>query len=91
MKLGKRLKALRKEKKITLKELSEKSGVQIATLSRIENDIMTGTLQSHINICRVLGISLSDFYRELENEAKTVSLTKEKEKHPSFVHSGKSH
>jgi len=76
MKIGKKLKSLRTSRKITLKELSKKSGIQIATLSRMENDIMTGTLESHISICKVLGISLSDFYKELEEERKTVSLRK---------------
>ena len=90
MKIGKRLKNLRKQKKITLEELAKKSGVQIATLSRIENDLMTGTLVSHIDICKVLGISLSEFYREIEEEHKAVSLTKRKEKQkPSFVHAKK--
>lgn len=90
MKLGKRLKALRKGRKITLKELAEKSGVQIATLSRMENDIMTGTLQSHIDICKALGVSLSDFYCEVEDEHKTVSFFGQKEKCESFVHPKKS-
>ncbi|MBL7156720.1 MAG: cupin domain-containing protein [Candidatus Omnitrophica bacterium] len=90
MKIGKKIKTFRKERKITLKELSEKSGVQIATLSRIENDIMTGTLQSHIGICKALGISLSDFYREVEEDHKTLSLIRQKEKRQSFVHSKKS-
>ena len=76
MKIGKKIKALRKERKMTLEELSRDSGVQIATLSRMEHDVMTGTLQSHINICKTLKISLSDFYRDLENAGKIVSVTK---------------
>lgn len=90
MKIGKKLKALRKERKLTLNELAKKSGVQIATLSRMEHDIMTGTLQSHINICKALGVSLADFYRDVEDEHKTVSLSKRRQKHPSFAHPKKS-
>lgn len=90
MKIGKKLKALRKARKMTLKQLAKKSGVQIATLSRMEHNIMTGTLKSHIDICKALGVVLSDFYRDLEYEHKTVSLTKEKEKRPSFIHPKKS-
>ena len=90
MKIGKKLKALRRDRKMTLKELSEKSGVQIATLSRMEHNIMTGTLESHINICKALGVSLSNFYREVESEQKTVSLSKKTEKRESFVHPKKS-
>jgi len=89
LKIGKRLKALRKAGKVTLQELSKKSGVQIATLSRMENNIMTGTLESHINICKVLRISLSEFYRELEEEGKTISLSKKNDAAQSFVHSRK--
>jgi quercetin dioxygenase-like cupin family protein len=90
MKIGRKLKALRKDRKMTLKELSEKSGVQIATLSRMEHDIMTGTLESHISICRALGVTLSDFYKEVESESRTISYIKQKEKHESFVHPKKS-
>ncbi len=74
MRLGKNLKHLRKVRKMTLNALSEKSGVQIATLSRMENDSMTGTLDSHANICKALGISLADFYREIESAHKIVSV-----------------
>lgn len=90
MKIGKKLKMLRKDRTMTLRELSRKSGVAIATLSRIEHDIMTGTLKSHINICKALGVGLADFYRELESEHKTISFIKQKEKHESFVHPKKS-
>ena len=37
MYIGEKLHAIRKAKRISLTELSEKSGVQMATLSRIEN------------------------------------------------------
>ena len=87
MKIGKRLKQVRKEKKMTLKELSEKSGVQIATLSRMEHNVMPGTLKSHIAICKVLKISLADFYREVEDENKTVSVTKQHISDRPFVRS----
>lgn len=90
MKIGKKLKALRKDRKMTLKELSLKSGVQIATLSRMENDVMPGTLESHLNICKTLSVSLSDFYKEVESEHKTISFIKQKERHESFVHPKKS-
>ncbi|MFH1664816.1 MAG: XRE family transcriptional regulator [Candidatus Omnitrophota bacterium] len=72
MKIGKSIRSLRKEKNITLDELSRKSGVALATLSRMENDKMTGTLESHIQICKALGVSVSDLYRKLEIDNKTV-------------------
>lgn len=78
MKIGKKLKFLRKMRKMTLRGLSEKSGVQIATLSRMEHDIMTGTLASHMSICKALGVSVSDFYREAEDEHKHVQLSEKR-------------
>lgn len=48
MHIGRIIRRLRKERKITLLELSQKSGVAIATLSRIETGKMTGRLKSHL-------------------------------------------
>jgi len=44
MKLGEKLKLLRKEKDLTLDKLAEMSGMAKATLSRIENGVTTGNL-----------------------------------------------
>jgi len=76
MKIGKKLRLLRKTQKVTLNELSKKSGVQVATLSRMENDIMVGTLESHIAICQGLGISLSTLYLEIEEDTMKVHVSK---------------
>ncbi len=61
---GNNLHQLRKLKKITLVELSKNSGVQIATLSRIENNLMTGTVESHISIAEALGVNLEALYKD---------------------------
>jgi len=89
MRLGKNLKRLRLNRKMTLRELSEKSGVQIATLSRMENDSMTGTLDSHMNICKALTVSLADFYREIETAHKVVSVRGHEKENKSPVRPGK--
>lgn len=90
MEIGNALRLLRTTRKMTLKELAEKSGVQIATLSRMEHGIMTGTLHSHMNITRALGTSLADFYREIENEHKAVAFIGRGEKHEPLVRSKES-
>ena len=43
--IGKIIHKLRKDRKMTLVELAQKSGVALATLSRMENGRMTGTLE----------------------------------------------
>ncbi len=83
MLIGRKIKALRKEHGMTLSELSERTGVQIATLSRIEHEKMPGTLASHLAISRALGINLADLYRDLSNtpgpdkEAELTTVTEE--------------
>ena len=63
MNIAEVLKKLRKEKHISLVELAQKSGVAIATLSRIENGKMTGTIQSHEKIAEALEIPLPELYK----------------------------
>jgi len=89
MKIGKRIHQLRKEKDMTLEELSQKSGVALATLSRMENDKMTGTLDSHNRICRALGASIAELYSELEDESKVVDSVLKGDRTEHFVHSKK--
>jgi transcriptional regulator with XRE-family HTH domain len=63
MLIGKKIKEFRKKQNMSLSDLARKSGVQIATLSRIENQKMIGTLQSHQDIARALGIDVTELYR----------------------------
>jgi len=74
MKTGARLKQLRKESKLTLVQLSKLSGVAVATLSRMESDQMTGTLDAYSSICKNLGISLSEFFQGLESPETDIHL-----------------
>jgi len=60
--VGGRLRALRKSQKITLVELAKASGVDAATISRIETGVMTGTLESHMRLATALGVKLTDVY-----------------------------
>jgi transcriptional regulator with XRE-family HTH domain len=89
MKIGKRIKSLRKEKGVTLDELSKKSGVALATLSRMENDKMPGTLKSHTSICKALGVSIAELYRKLEEESKTVESVPMDKRTEHFAHARK--
>lgn len=76
MHAGKKIKELREVQRMTLTELAQKSGVQLATLSRIENVKMTGTLDSHINIAKALGIDITQLYRDIMTEEEhTTAIT----------------
>jgi transcriptional regulator with XRE-family HTH domain len=76
MHIGKRVRALRKSQNMKLQELAQKSGVQIATLSRIEHNKMTGTLESHIAIAKALDTDLSSLYSDIEKAKKTIDVNK---------------
>jgi len=67
MNLGKHIRELRKKRGMTLAEVSKKSGVALATLSRIETGNMTGTFKSHMQIARTFGMTLPEFYSEMDN------------------------
>ena len=63
--LGERIKKLRKSRRLTLLELSKKTRIDMATLSRVENGKMTGTLDSHMQIADALGVRLPDLYEQV--------------------------
>jgi transcriptional regulator with XRE-family HTH domain len=88
--LGKTIHALRKENKMTLLELADKSGVALATLSRMENGKMTGTLESHMKICEALGVSLPDLYKNLYTSKRAVDIQNRKSRAEVFIHDKKS-
>lgn len=88
--LGKMIRKLRKERKMTLVELANKSGVALATLSRTENDKMIGTLKSHMKICEALGATLPDLYKNLYTSKRAVDIQAQRSRAEVFVHDKKS-
>ncbi len=85
--LGERVKNLRRSKKLTLVEVSKRTGIDQATLSRIENGVMTGTLDSHMKIAEVLGVPLPDLYREVLDKVNEAKEHMAKKKLETFSHS----
>lgn len=84
--IGNYLKKVRKSQGITLAQLSEKSNVALATLSRIETGRMTGTVESHMQIAKALGLTLPQFYSEVDKFQSSQKGT-EKEYHANtFVY-----
>lgn len=90
MYIGKRLKELRMARGMSLSALAEKSGVQIATLSRIEHLKMTGTLESHMRIAKALGIEITQLYAGIIRKEDKVDLRTSRSATDVFVHSDKS-
>jgi len=87
MKVGKRVRELRKAKKITLVELSKTTGIAQATLSRIETETMTGTVESHRKIAEALGLGLAELYAPLDRRYHEIVHSK-KDTPRKAVHQG---
>jgi len=70
MKISERIKQLRKQAKMSLSQLAKVSGLQLATLSRIEHDKMVGTIETHYRISKALSLSLSDYFKNVTFDFK---------------------
>ena len=73
--LGARLRKLRKSQKITLVELAKASGVDAATISRMETGQMTGTLESHLKLATALGVKITELYAGIEEARQQAGVT----------------
>ncbi len=68
--IGQRLKALRKERRLSLAELSEAVGVSEATLSRVENEQTLVSAHHLYQLARTLGVDITAFF---EDKSKSLS------------------
>ena len=75
MEYGKRIKALREAKKISIYRLSQDSGISQGHISDLENGINQPTIETLKRLLAPLGCSLSEFFNEGE-----ISVLSEKEK-----------
>lgn len=90
MNLGERIRSLRKENGFSLEQLSSKSGVALATLSRIENDKGSGTFRTHRRIAEALEIPVTELYKGLEDSEQEISIQPESsEEAETFIYDEK--
>ncbi len=84
--IGGKLRALRNERRISLRTLAKLSGLSVNTLSLIERNITSPTVNTLYSISRALGVKISHFFDEERTEdllftkadARTVVEMKEK-------------
>lgn len=79
--LGERMRKLRKEKGLTLVDISKKTGVAQATLSRIETGTMTGTVESHERIAEAIGVGLVELYADVDERYDHIALLHKEDEH----------
>ncbi len=59
---GQRIAWLRRKRAITLKTLSEKTGISEATLSRVENQQVSPNADKLVKLAEILDVDISDFF-----------------------------
>ena len=67
LQIGAILKARRKEKKMTLAQLAEQTGISISYLSLLERGLNSPTVENLNKVCAALDLFLSDLITKMEN------------------------
>lgn len=67
-----KVKELRKRKRLTLRELEQRSGVDGSLISRIENGKVTPRVDTAIKLARALGVSVDELLVDYELELATL-------------------
>ncbi|WP_084156248.1 helix-turn-helix domain-containing protein [Clostridium akagii] len=80
MKISEKLRELRSEQKLTLKELSEKSGISLSFISDIENERRTPSIEKLKILATVLGVPPSEFLQESTLGDKVNNIDSKKNK-----------
>lgn len=84
--IGDRVKDIRKQKGLTLQQLSEKSGLSIGYLSNLERNVNSPTIEYLQRICEVLNINIIDI---LEKSSENKLYVKKDERRVIYEKEGK--
>lgn len=88
--IGEKIRSLRKQRGMSLEQASAKTGVALATLSRLENGKGSGTFRTHRKIAEAFGLSLTEFYQDLQpKEQEATILAAHSDEAESFTYDEK--
>jgi transcriptional regulator with XRE-family HTH domain len=85
VRVGERIKALREEKGLSLKDLADRTGFSTALLSQMENHLLSPSLGTLIKLARAFGVRVGDFLGETEGEPFTIVRKDERRKISRFA------
>ncbi|MHB8764853.1 MAG: helix-turn-helix domain-containing protein [Deferrisomatales bacterium] len=74
--LGGRIKELRKQRGMTIKDLAEKTGFSPALLSQVENNIVSPSISTLWNFAEALGVKIGYFFQQDGAEREEYVLTR---------------
>lgn len=76
--LGARIRALRKERGLSLEAVAARSNLAASILSKLENDKGGSTVETHRRVAEALGVALADLFRGLGGSEPEVAVTEPK-------------
>jgi transcriptional regulator with XRE-family HTH domain len=68
IRVGEKVKTLREQKGLSLKDLADLTGFSTALLSQMENHLVSPSLGTMIKLAKALGVKVGDFLGETEGE-----------------------
>ena len=83
--IGEKIQSIRTSKQLTVEDVAERSGLQVAQIERIENNEDFPTLAPLIKIARVLGVRLGTFLDDQTELGPVVSRKKEMVKNEAIA------
>ena len=79
MKLGDHLRSIRKERKLTLKDLSQLADLSVPYLSDIERGVVNPSVETVQKIARAYNITIKDLFSGVEDPGELTQATYPKE------------
>jgi len=70
--IGRKIRRLRQKRRLTLQDLSGKTGVPKETLSQIENETLAPPISTLMKIAKALEVDITFFFQEVEAHEKVV-------------------
>lgn len=88
MNLGPLIRRHRKERKLTLKAVSEKAGISEGFLSQVENNVNSPSVETLINICNSIGVNAGDLLNQIKNQESLAIVRKHEWNEVDLPHTG---
>jgi transcriptional regulator with XRE-family HTH domain len=85
VRVGEKIKTLREQKGLSLKEVADLTGFSAALLSQMENHLVSPSLGTMIKLARAFGVRVGDFLGETEGEPYSIVRKDERKKVSRFA------
>ena len=75
MKLGDHLRSIRKERKLTLKDLSQRAGLSVPYLSDIERGVVNPSVETVQKIAKAYNMKFQNLFNDVEEVGESAHVT----------------